>query len=389
MSPAEVGRHSTVYRSRSAAPVAPVVTGAPVASTRAVRTVVFSLAGLLLLGGTGAWAATNRTVTVTVEGESRTLYTHGRNVSRVLADARIALGPHDAVAPHRDQAVGNGAEIIVERGRRVTAVVDGRARAFWTTARSVEEALADLGMRESRLQLSASRSQRLPLSGMRFEVRTEKRVTLAVHRDRRAVTTFAATVGALLTEQAVTLAPGDESEPPAAAPLIRGTVVTVARIERRTRTLTARIPAPVETRTDPDLMLDQRSVSTPGRDGEEERTVEYTYADGTLTGTRVLSSRRTAEPATEVVVEGSTPYPPDDTGRNWAALAKCEAGGRPDAVSANGMYHGLYQFSVDTWQRTGGIGLPSEATPREQTYRAILLYKRSGAGQWPHCGRYL
>jgi hypothetical protein len=53
------------------------------------------------------------------------------------------------------------------------------------------------------------------------------------------------------------------------------------------------------------------------------------------------------------------------------------------------MYHGLYQFSVDTWQRTGGIGLPSEATPREQTYRAILLYKRSGAGQWPHCGRYL
>jgi uncharacterized protein YabE (DUF348 family) len=353
--------------------------------------VVTVVAGVLLLGGTGAWAATNRTVTVTVDGESRTLYTHARQVARVLAHAGIALGPHDAVAPHRHQAVDSGGEIIVERGRRVTAVVDGRPREFWTTARSVEEALADLGMRESRLRLSASRSQRLPLSGMRFEVRTEKRVTLAVHRDRRAVTTYAATVGELLAERAVTLAPGDESEPPAAAPLPRGAgaVVTVARIERRTRTVTVPIPAPVKTRTDPDLMLDQKSVQTPGTPGEEERIVEYTYADGVLRDTRVVSSRRTAEPRTEVLVGGSTPYPPDETGANWAALAQCESGGRPDAVSPNGLYHGLYQFSVDTWQRTGGLGLPSEATPREQTYRAILLFQRSGAGQWPHCGRYL
>jgi uncharacterized protein YabE (DUF348 family) len=376
-------RHATVYRSGQ---VTPVSAGT---SPRLLRAVVTGIAGVLLVGGTGAWAATNRTITVTVDGQSRTLYTHAREVSRALAHAGIALGPHDAVAPHRDQAVGNGAEIIVERGRRVTAVVDGRAREFWTTARSVEDALADLGMRESRLRLSASRSDRLPLSGMRFEVRTEKRVTLAVHRDRRVVTSYAATVGELLTEQSVTLDPGDEAEPPPAAPLVRGTVVTVAHLERETRTLTVPIPAPVETRTDPELMLDQTSVVTPGAPGEEERTVEYTYADGTLRGTRIVSSRRTAEPRTEVVTKGSTPYPPDETGANWDALARCESGGRPDAVSPNGLYHGLYQFSVDTWQRTGGTGLPSEATPREQTYRAILLYERSGAGQWPHCGRYL
>jgi hypothetical protein len=131
------------------------------------------------------------------------------------------------------------------------------------------------------------------------------------------------------------------------------------------------------------------SVVRAGRDGEQERTVEYTYADGTLRGTRVVSSRVTVQPLAEVRSQGATPYPADDTGRNWAALAKCESGGRAGAVSPNGLYHGLYQFSVATWRRTGGTGLPSEATPREQTYRAILLYKRSGAGQWPHCGRNL
>ena len=74
---------------------------------------------------------------------------------------------------------------------------------------------------------------------------------------------------------------------------------------------------------------------------------------------------------------------------NWAALAACESGGNPTVVSATGKYHGLYQFSVGTWQAVGGAGLPSEASADEQTARAKMLYNRSGAGQWPHCGKNL
>ena len=74
---------------------------------------------------------------------------------------------------------------------------------------------------------------------------------------------------------------------------------------------------------------------------------------------------------------------------NWAALAKCESGGNPTAVSSTGKYHGLYQFSVSTWQAVGGAGLPSDASAEEQTARAKMLYNRSGAGQWPHCGKNL
>ena len=70
---------------------------------------------------------------------------------------------------------------------------------------------------------------------------------------------------------------------------------------------------------------------------------------------------------------------------NWAALARCESGGNPRAVNPAG-YYGLYQFSVSTWRGVGGSGLPSDASASEQTYRAQLLYKRSGAGQWPVCG---
>ena len=74
---------------------------------------------------------------------------------------------------------------------------------------------------------------------------------------------------------------------------------------------------------------------------------------------------------------------------NWPALARCESGGNPRAVSGTGKYRGLYQFSYATWSSVGGSGDPAAASPDEQTYRAKLLYNRSGAGQWPHCGKYL
>src|SRR5699024_6781192 len=60
-------------------------------------------------------------------------------------------------------------------------------------------------------------------------------------------------------------------------------------------------------------------------------------------------------------------------GLNWSALAACESGGNAGIVSANGMYHGLYQFDVQTWKSVGGSGLPSQASAAEQTKRAQIL----------------
>jgi hypothetical protein len=68
------------------------------------------------------------------------------------------------------------------------------------------------------------------------------------------------------------------------------------------------------------------------------------------------------------------------------AIASCESGGDPTIVSANGLYHGKYQFSPATWAAVGGSGLPSQASEFEQDYRAALLYVQSGPGQWPICG---
>jgi osmoprotectant transport system substrate-binding protein len=111
----------------------------------------------------------------------------------------------------------------------------------------------------------------------------------------------------------------------------------------------------------------------------------------------------TPVPEPEAEAPAAPPPPPEPTGYarnagepsgtaqslNWGGLAACESGGDATIISSNGLYHGLYQFSVSTWQAVGGTGAASSASPEEQTYRAQILYDRAGPGSWPVCGSNL
>lgn len=67
-----------------------------------------------------------------------------------------------------------------------------------------------------------------------------------------------------------------------------------------------------------------------------------------------------------------------------AALRACESGGNYATNTGNGFY-GAYQFDLGTWASVGGSGLPSNASPAEQDYRASLLYQSRGGAPWPNC----
>jgi soluble lytic murein transglycosylase-like protein len=101
---------------------------------------------------------------------------------------------------------------------------------------------------------------------------------------------------------------------------------------------------------------------------------------------REAARERRAASATE---SGGGFPSPDSVGVSSStleAIASCESGGDPTAVSADGTYHGLYQFDYGTWASVGGSGDPAAASPAEQTYRAALLYSQSGSSPWPICG---
>lgn len=71
----------------------------------------------------------------------------------------------------------------------------------------------------------------------------------------------------------------------------------------------------------------------------------------------------------------------DPSANDWAAVRKCESSGDYSINTGNG-YYGAYQFDLGTWQSVGGSGVPSDASPAEQDYRALYLYRMRGWDPW-------
>lgn len=361
-----------------------------------------------------AWTATGKTVDLVVDGKVRAVDFRGDTVADLLQGAGLAAGEHDVLVPAASTVLEDGATVALRRGRQVELVVDGAPRTVWVTAASVDEALAQVGLREQNMGLSASRSRQLPLDGFRLAVTTPKRIAIIADNATRERDTGTATVAEALAESGIVLDADDRISYPAAEPIAEGLIIRVTRIG--VETLEEEVSVPFETVEKSDATLARGSTKelVAGVNGTLRRTVERVLADGVVEKTTVLSSTPIAAPVNRVVAVGtnapetrnaasstapaaatdaasSTPRGgtagADDL--NWAALARCESGGNPRALSSGGRYRGLYQFSITTWRGIGGSGDPIEASAEEQTYRAKLLYLRSGAGQWPNCGRRL
>jgi uncharacterized protein YabE (DUF348 family) len=361
---------------------------------RSLQLSLFAVVLLMLVGGLGTWFLAQKSVTLTIDGQSRTVHTYADTVSEVLSDEGLTPAAHDVVLPAPATALAGGDTVVVNRARLLRLTVDGVSRQVWVTAQDVDDALAQLGLRSDGLVLSASRSQRVPLSGMQLSITTPKTVVLVVDGQQRTVTTTAGTAAALLAEQGITLGPDDRTSLQPGQPLVDRMQLQVFRVNTQQVTVTAAIPHNTVQTQDPNAPQGQKTVTRPGADGVQTTVYAVTYTDGVESGRQQVSSTVTKPPVDELVSVGSKPQPaaapapaPSADGLNWTALAKCESGGNPRAVNPSG-YYGLYQFSLSTWHAVGGSGNPIDASPAEQTARAQALYARSGAGQWS-CGHHL
>lgn len=359
---------------------------------RSLRLSLFAVVLLGLVGGSLAFFLAQKSVTLTVDGQVQTVGTYASTVAEMLDEENLEPADHDVLLPRAEQVLADGDAVVLSRARPLELTVDGVSREVYVTALSVDEALAQLGYREEGLVLSASRSERLPLQGMQLTITTPKDVVLVADGQERVVTTTAATAGDLLAEQGIALSETDRTSLYLAQALLNRMRLQVYRVQISEVSETVAIePERVET-PDPNAFKGDEKVTSPGADGEQVTVYRVTVVDGVETGREQLSATVTREPVAEQVTVGTKARPANRAsadGLNWAALANCESGGRPNAVSASGKYRGMYQFSYATWAGVGGTGDPAAASADEQTYRAQLLYQRSGAGQWPHCGSRL
>ncbi|UUN31199.1 resuscitation-promoting factor [Streptomyces sp. FIT100] len=356
------------------------------------RIVPQALVVAFLAGGTTAFVAADKAVRLSVDGVPRSLHTFADDVGELLADEGLAVGEHDIVAPAPGAPLVSGDEVVVRYGRPVTLTIDGHRRQVWTTARTVDDALRQLGVRAEGAFLSASRSLPIGRKGLTLDVRTERTVTVMADGRERTIRTNAATVREAVEQAGITLQGQDTtSVPPGSFPR-DGQTVTVMRITRTRQVREEPVPYGTVRIQDPSLHSGTEVVERQGRSGSRRVTYSLRTVNGVRQKPSRVSQETVREPVTQRVLVGTKPLPDSVAGAdglNWKALAQCESGGRPDAVDPSGTYGGLYQFDTSTWHALGGKGRPQDAPAAEQTYRAKKLYVQRGASPWPHCGRRL
>ena len=260
---------------------------------------------------------------------------------------------------------------------------------MWTTASTVDEALAQLAMTDT-APAAASRGTRVPLAGMALPVVSAKTVQIS---DGGAVSTVhlaAPTVGALLTAAGKSLEQQDTVVPAATSPVVAGMQIQVTRV--RLHQVTERQPlVPGAQRIeDPTLNMSRQVVQDPGTPGTQDVTFAVATVNGAETG-RLPVANVVITPARDSVLrvgaKPGTEVPPVTNGAIWDALASCEAGGNWAINTGNGYFGGV-QFDQNTWERQGGLRYASRAdlaTREEQIAIATVTQTSQGWGAWPVC----
>ena len=175
-----------------------------------------------------------------------------RSVMGVLAAAGIETRPADRIYPARDDAVSDGQHIYVQRAKQTSIDVDNV---------------------------------------------------------RRTAFTFAETVGALLQEARVELAPSDRVEPSVDSPIRDAMAVQVTRIRQRDMVVDIQLPFETVTLKDGDLEFGVTQIEQEGEHGLKKQQVSAVYQDGVEVSRTLVREWVVVEPKTKQVRLGAKIVP--------------------------------------------------------------------------------
>jgi uncharacterized protein YabE (DUF348 family) len=355
--------------------------------------------------GALSMAQYDKAVSLSLDGATSSVHVFGSTVGDLLAKQDVPVGAHDIVQPAADAPLRDGDTVVVRYGRKLTVTQDGATTDYWTTATSVDGALAELGIRADSARLSVSRSEPLGRSGLALTITTPKNVTVSVDGGSKTVASTGPTVADALQQLEVTLGAQDRVSPAPETPLTEGLAVTINRVEKKSVNETKTVAFTVTNQDDATLAKGTTKTTTKGVAGEQTVTFDEVWVDGKLESRTLTNAQVSKNPVGQVVAVGTkaaTPTAPttvaappsagntSGAGLNlanaamWDKIAQCESGGNWHINTGNGYYGGL-QFAQSTWLANGGADFAARAdlASREQQITvANRLYAKSGLQPW-------
>ena len=288
----------------------------------------------------------DKAVSLSLDGDTSSVHVFGSTVGDLLAKQDVPVGEHDIVQPAADAPLNDGDTVVIRYGRKLTVTMDGKTSDYWTTATSVDAALAELGIRADSAKLSVSRSEPLGRSGLALTITTPKNVTVNVDGGSKTVASTGPTVADALQQLEVTLGAQDRVNPAPETPLTEGLAVTINRVEKKSVSETQAVAFGVTNQDDATLAKGTRKTTTKGVAGEQSLTFDEVWVDGKLESRTQTGAQVTKNPVGQVVAVGTkaptpatTPAaPPPSTGTTsraglnlameatWDKIAWCESG---------------------------------------------------------------
>jgi uncharacterized protein YabE (DUF348 family) len=237
------------------------------------------------------------------DGSVTLVRTHATDVADVVRDSGVVVFPHDRLllmgqpsardqllpAPASPQSTGVQSWLrAIRRPIQITVrravslqVQDGPvAFAFFTTARTVGEALHERGL----VVYAGDRVNPPPSSeiapGLNVFIERSKPVVLAADGTRRALRTRSRNVAELLSAEGVSLGPKDYVLPDPRTAVGRDVEVSVVRVYDEY--YAEEVPIAFQTRWEPDptMEIDESQVTRWGREGARRRRLRAHYENG-------------------------------------------------------------------------------------------------------------
>lgn len=267
-------------------------------------------AGSALASGVSIEIQRARAVAVYGDAGAHTVYTHAATLSEALADAGITLSPYDlvtlngqpvAVAAYlAPPALAGGRNLpgvpdvypwrntelepaTVELRRAVPLTVQNGSWEWtaWTTASTVGEALANLGMviyEGDRVEPGLG----TPLAaGQRVQVQRSKPVAINSARGSLSTRSRADTVAGLLAENSLLLTGEDRVDPALHTPLVADMAVRITRVQHVFEIEEQVTPYESIWEADPELEIDTQRLDQEGVNGITRQRYRVVLEDNT------------------------------------------------------------------------------------------------------------
>lgn len=258
---------------------------------------------LATLVAVGAWWFTSPAdVTVHVDGELISVSTRAGTVGDVLVERGIELGDHDRVAPPIEAVLADGDAIRVVRARPVTVDVNGAVRRVWTTGDTVDDLLDELGLTPD--EVTPDGGTRL-VDGLTVAVRDAYEITVVADGDARQLVTTALTVEDVLADLGIERDGDDEVTPAGPTPVTAGLAITVTRVESELAVEEHTIEHRTVRREDPTILRGDVRVVQEGRSGLERVEYRLVRRDGEVVERTVVSRAVVREPETRILAVGT------------------------------------------------------------------------------------